>query len=59
VTNPCLLYETGLRRAMAISVPHRTTFSAGDDRMSFSQNRDVTHRPPAYSRVWSPYVSGR
>ncbi|CAM5742676.1 hypothetical protein SHIRM173S_05558 [Streptomyces hirsutus] len=31
----------------------RTTFSSGEDRMSFSQKRDVTHRSPENSRVWS------
>jgi len=30
-----------------------TTRSPGEDRMSFSQNRDVTHFSPENSRVWS------
>jgi hypothetical protein len=29
------------------------TRSPGEDMMSFSQNRDVTHRSPENSRVWS------
>lgn len=31
----------------------RTTFRTGDDRMSFSQNRAVTHFSPENNRVWS------
>lgn len=32
----------------------RTTRRAGDRRMSFSQNREVTQRPRENSSVWSP-----